>query len=65
MEALSPTMEEGQVVKWLKGEGDAVAQGDILAEIETDKATMELVARGEGCFGRYSWVKGWPRRWGT
>ena len=48
MEALSPTMEEGQVVRWLKGEGDAVAQGDILAEIETDKATMELVARGEG-----------------
>ena len=48
MEALSPTMEEGQVVKWLKGEGDVVAQGDILAEIETDKATMELVARGEG-----------------
>ena len=48
MEALSPTMEEGQVVTWLKAEGDAVAQGDILAEIETDKATMELVARGEG-----------------
>ena len=48
MEALSPTMEEGQVVKWLKDEGDAVAQGDILAEIETDKATMELVARGDG-----------------
>ena len=48
MEALSPTMEEGQVVKWLKEEGDAVAQGEILAEIETDKATMELVARGEG-----------------
>ena len=48
MEALSPTMEEGQVVKWLKGEGDSIAQGDILAEIETDKATMELVARGEG-----------------
>ena len=48
MEALSPTMEEGQVVKWLKHEGDSVAQGDILAEIETDKATMELVARGEG-----------------
>ena len=48
MEALSPTMEEGQVVRWLKGEGDAVTQGDILAEIETDKATMELVARGEG-----------------
>ena len=48
MEALSPTMEEGQVVRWLKSEGDDVAQGDILAEIETDKATMELVARGEG-----------------
>lgn len=48
MEALSPTMEEGQVVKWLKAEGDAVTNGDILAEIETDKATMELVARGEG-----------------
>lgn len=48
MEALSPTMEEGQVVKWLKAEGDTVSNGDILAEIETDKATMELVARGEG-----------------
>jgi pyruvate dehydrogenase E2 component (dihydrolipoamide acetyltransferase) len=48
MEALSPTMEEGQVVRWLKGEGDEVAEGDILAEIETDKATMELVARGSG-----------------
>ena len=48
MEALSPTMEEGQVVKWLKGEGDPVKNGEILAEIETDKATMELVARGEG-----------------
>jgi len=48
MEALSPTMEEGQLVKWHKGEGDAVSSGDILAEIETDKATMELVARGDG-----------------
>lgn len=48
MEALSPTMEEGQLVQWLKSEGDAIANGDILAEIETDKATMELVARGEG-----------------
>ena len=52
MEALSPTMEEGQVVKWMKAEGDAVAQGDILAEIETDKATMELVARGAGVLGK-------------
>jgi pyruvate dehydrogenase E2 component (dihydrolipoamide acetyltransferase) len=48
MEALSPTMEEGQVVQWLKAEGDRVSSGDILAEIETDKATMELVARGDG-----------------
>ena len=48
MEALSPTMEEGEVVKWHKAEGDAVAEGDVLAEIETDKATMELVARGGG-----------------
>ena len=48
MEALSPTMEEGQVVRWLKAEGDEVKEGDILAEIETDKATMELVARGSG-----------------
>jgi pyruvate dehydrogenase E2 component (dihydrolipoamide acetyltransferase) len=48
MEALSPTMEEGQLVQWLKSEGDEVSSGDILAEIETDKATMELVARGDG-----------------
>ncbi|HSG07390.1 MAG TPA: dihydrolipoamide acetyltransferase family protein [Longimicrobiales bacterium] len=48
MEALSPTMEEGQLVRWLKNEGDTVANGDLLAEIETDKATMELVARGDG-----------------
>jgi pyruvate dehydrogenase E2 component (dihydrolipoamide acetyltransferase) len=48
MEALSPTMEEGQIVRWLKSEGDEVTEGDVLAEIETDKATMELVARGKG-----------------
>ncbi|MFW6200352.1 MAG: biotin/lipoyl-containing protein, partial [Gemmatimonadota bacterium] len=48
MEALSPTMEEGEVVSWLKSEGDEVTNGEVLAEIETDKATMELVARGEG-----------------
>jgi pyruvate dehydrogenase E2 component (dihydrolipoamide acetyltransferase) len=52
MEALSPTMEEGQVVKWLKAEGDTVTHGEILAEIETDKATMELVARGDGVLRR-------------
>ncbi len=48
MEALSPTMEEGRLVKWVKKEGDAVKSGDVLAEVETDKAVMELVARGEG-----------------
>ena len=48
MEALSPTMEEGQVVKWHKSEGDQVSAGEVLAEIETDKAIMELVARGDG-----------------
>jgi pyruvate dehydrogenase E2 component (dihydrolipoamide acetyltransferase) len=41
-------MEEGQLVQWLKAEGDEISSGDILAEIETDKATMELVARGDG-----------------
>jgi pyruvate dehydrogenase E2 component (dihydrolipoamide acetyltransferase) len=48
MEALSPTMEEGRLVTWLKNEGDEVKEGDVLAEVETDKATMELVARGSG-----------------
>src|SRR5690242_12010139 len=48
MEALSPTMEEGKLVKWLKNEGDAVKSGDPLGEVETDKAIMELVARGDG-----------------
>ena len=48
MEALSPTMEEGKLVKWLKNEGDAIKSGDSLAEVETDKAIMELVARGDG-----------------
>ena len=48
MEALSPTMEEGRLAKWLKNEGDAVKSGDVIAEVETDKAIMELVARGDG-----------------
>src|ERR1043165_8186218 len=48
MEALSPTMEEGRLVKWLKNEGDEVKSGDVLAEVETDKAVMELAARGDG-----------------
>ena len=58
MEALSPTMEEGQLVRWLKGEGDEVAEGDVLAEIETDKATMELVARGSGVLRRIALGEG-------
>ena len=48
MEALSPTMEEGRLVEWKKNEGDAVAVGDVLGEVETDKAVMELVARSAG-----------------
>src|SRR5258706_16191187 len=48
MEALSPTMEEGRLVKWNKHEGDPVKSGDTLAEVETDKAIMELVARADG-----------------
>lgn len=48
MEALSPTMEEGRLVEWKKAEGDPVATGDVLAEVETDKAIMELVARADG-----------------
>ena len=48
MEALSPTMEEGRLVRWLKAEGDVVKTGDLLAEVETDKAVMELSARGDG-----------------
>jgi pyruvate dehydrogenase E2 component (dihydrolipoamide acetyltransferase) len=52
MPALSPTMTEGTLARWLKAEGDAVAAGDLLAEIETDKATMELEAIDEGVLGK-------------
>ena len=52
MPALSPTMTEGNLAKWLKAEGDAVATGDVLAEIETDKATMEIEAVEDGVLGR-------------
>ena len=48
MPALSPTMEEGKVAKWLKKVGDKVKSGDVIAEIETDKATMEVEAVDEG-----------------
>mgnify|MGYP001109480732 FL=1 len=52
MPALSPTMTEGKLAKWVKAEGDTVASGDILAEIETDKATMEIEAIDEGLLGK-------------
>ena len=52
MPALSPTMEEGTLAKWLKKEGDTVSSGDIIAEIETDKATMEFEAVDEGVLGK-------------
>ncbi|PSJ64377.1 pyruvate dehydrogenase complex E1 component subunit beta [Kumtagia ephedrae] len=52
MPALSPTMEEGNLAKWLKSEGDKVTAGDVIAEIETDKATMEVEAVDEGTLGK-------------
>jgi pyruvate dehydrogenase E1 component beta subunit len=52
MPALSPTMEKGNLAKWLKSEGDAVKPGDVIAEIETDKATMEVEAVDEGTLGK-------------
>ena len=52
MPALSPTMTEGNLAKWLKSEGDPVEAGDVIAEIETDKATMEVEAVDEGVLGR-------------
>ncbi|OUJ04333.1 pyruvate dehydrogenase complex dihydrolipoamide acetyltransferase [Acetobacter cibinongensis] len=52
MPALSPTMTEGAVARWLKKEGDTISAGDVLAEIETDKATMEVEAVEEGILGR-------------
>ena len=52
MPALSPTMTEGSLAKWLKKEGDEVRSGDVLAEIETDKATMEVEAADDGRLGR-------------
>src|SRR5215471_11634003 len=52
MPALSPTMEKGNLAKWLKKEGDKVKAGDVLAEIETDKATMEFEAIDDGTLGK-------------
>ncbi|MCC0049377.1 MAG: pyruvate dehydrogenase complex E1 component subunit beta [Rhodobiaceae bacterium] len=52
MPALSPTMEEGTLAKWVKSEGDTISSGDVIAEIETDKATMEVEAVDEGVLGK-------------
>jgi pyruvate dehydrogenase E2 component (dihydrolipoamide acetyltransferase) len=58
MPALSPTMEKGKLAKWLKKEGDKVKSGDVLAEIETDKATMEIEAVDEGTLGKIMVAEG-------
>ena len=52
MPALSPTMEEGTIVKWVKKEGDAVSPGDVLCEIETDKATIAMDSDEEGILAK-------------
>ena len=52
MPALSPTMTEGNLVAWLKAEGDTILPGEVIAEIETDKATMEVEAVDEGVLGK-------------
>ena len=58
MEALSPTMEEGRVVKWHKRDGDPVKTGETLAEVETDKAVMDLVARADGVLRQITAAEG-------
>ena len=60
MPALSPTMEKGNLAKWLKKEGDTVKSGDVIAEIETDKATMEVEAVDEGMLAKI-WCRPAPR----
>jgi len=63
MPALSPTMEEGTLAKWLVKEGDTVNSGDVMAEIETDKATMEFEAVDEGVIGKILIAEGtWRKR---
>src|SRR5438876_4038914 len=52
MPAVAPTMEKGNLSKWLKKEGEPIKSGDVIAEIETDKATMEVEATDEGTLGR-------------
>ena len=64
MPALSPTMEKGNLAKWLKKEGDAVKTGDVIAEIETDKATMEYEAVDDGVMAKIVVPEGTQRRAG-
>ena len=64
MPALSPTMEKGNLAKWHVKEGDAVKSGDVIAEIETDKATMEVEAVDEGTVARIVVPEGHRRRAG-
>ena len=65
MPALSPTMEKGKLAKWQKKEGDKVKSGDVLAEIETDKATMEVEAVDEGTLGKILVPKAPRMCWST
>src|ERR1700749_1909158 len=60
MPALSPTMEKGNLAKWLKKEGEVVKTGDVIAEIETDKATMEYEAVDDGVMAKIVVPKGTP-----
>ncbi len=62
MPALSPTMTEGNLARWLKKEGDEVHAGDVIAEIETDKATMEYEAADEGRIGKIIVPEGKPNQ---
>jgi len=63
MPALSPTMEEGTLARWLIKEGDSVSSGDLIAEIETDKATMEFEAVDEGVISKGLCIHILPRSW--
>ena len=58
MPALSPTMTEGTLARWVVGEGDAVRSGDVIAEIETDKATMEVEALDDGIIAKFMVAEG-------
>ena len=58
MPALSPTMEEGTLAKWLISEGDTISSGDLIAEIETDKATMEVESIFDGIIGKLFFNEG-------